>query len=85
MTLSQDTRAALLEAVDKANGQVAFAAAMSSSERLVSQQIVSYWIKRGMLPAQLVLRVEGLTGVSRYRLRPDVFGDCPDQHSSNAA
>ncbi|PYD15914.1 transcriptional regulator [Pseudomonas syringae pv. pisi] len=78
-------RDALLEAVEQANGQVAFAAAMSSSERLVSQQIVSYWIKRGALPAELVLRTEVFTGVSRYRLRPDVFGDCPDQQSSHAA
>ncbi|WP_080266606.1 YdaS family helix-turn-helix protein [Pseudomonas syringae] len=78
-------RNALLEAVDKANGQVAFAAAMSSPERQLSQQLVSYWIKRGMLPAELVLRTEALTGVSRYRLRPDVFGDHPDQQSSQAA
>ncbi|WP_024681703.1 YdaS family helix-turn-helix protein [Pseudomonas syringae] len=85
MNPSQDMRAALLEAVEKANGQVAFAAAMSSLERLVSQQIVSYWIKRGTLPAELVLRTELLTGVSRYRLRPDVFGDSPELHESHAA
>ncbi|WP_122208884.1 YdaS family helix-turn-helix protein [Pseudomonas viridiflava] len=74
-------RIALLEAVEAASGQVAFAAAMSSSERLVSQQIVSYWIKRGTLPAELVLRAEIFTGVSRYRLRPDVFGN-PMEHCS---
>ncbi|WP_122532803.1 YdaS family helix-turn-helix protein [Pseudomonas viridiflava] len=85
MTPSQDTRTALLEAVDKANGQVAFAQAMSCSQRLVSQQIVSYWIKRGKLPAELVLRAERQTGVSRYRLRPDVFGDLSGQESSQAA
>ncbi|MGN9399219.1 YdaS family helix-turn-helix protein [Pseudomonas syringae] len=85
MIPSQDKRAALLEAVDKACGQVAFAAAMSSPERPVSQQIVSYWIKRGTLPAELVLRAEQVTGVSRYRLRPDVFGHCPDQPGSHAA
>ncbi|WP_122325353.1 YdaS family helix-turn-helix protein [Pseudomonas coronafaciens] len=85
MTPSQDTRAALVEAVDQAGGQVAFAASMSSSEKQVSQQIVSYWIKRGTLPAELVLRAERLTGVSRYRLRPDVFGHCPDRPSSHAA
>ncbi|WP_024683911.1 YdaS family helix-turn-helix protein [Pseudomonas syringae] len=85
MTPSQDMRNALLEAVEKANGQVAFAAALSSPQRLVSQQIVSYWIKRGMLPAELVLRSEQMTGVSRYRLRPDVFGDSTDQRSSQAA
>ncbi|MCK9724224.1 YdaS family helix-turn-helix protein [Pseudomonas syringae] len=85
MTPSQNMRVALLEAVEKANGQVAFAAEMSSPERLVSQQIVSYWIKRGTIPAELVLRTEKLTGVSRYRLRPDVFGDRPDQQSSHAA
>lgn len=85
MTPSKDMREALLEAVDKASGQVAFAAAMSSPERPVSQQIVSYWIKRGSLPAELVLRTELLTEVSRYRLRPDVFGESPDLHKSHAA
>ncbi|MCA5967397.1 helix-turn-helix domain-containing protein [Pseudomonas sp. P129] len=85
MTPSKDMREALLEAVEKASGQVAFAAAMSSPERPVSQQIVSYWIKRGSVPAELVLRTELLTGVSRYRLRPDVFGESTDLHKSHAA
>ncbi|WP_122613692.1 YdaS family helix-turn-helix protein [Pseudomonas viridiflava] len=85
MTPPQDMRVALLEAVEMVNGQVALAAALSSPEKLVSQQIVSYWIKRGTLPAELVLRTERLTGVSRYRLRPDVFGDSPGHESSHAA
>lgn len=85
MTPSQVMRDALLEAVEKVNGQVAFAAVLSSPERLVSQQIVSYWIKRGALPAELVLRTEEVTGVVRYRLRPDVFGDGPERSSSHAA
>lgn len=42
MSPSQDVRSALYEAVDTANSQVAFAAAMSSPERSISQQIVSY-------------------------------------------
>ncbi|WP_371321611.1 YdaS family helix-turn-helix protein [Pseudomonas viridiflava] len=78
-------RAALLEAVEKTNGQVAFAAAMSSPERQFSQQIVSYWIKRGKLPAELVLRAEALTEISRHRLRPDVFGIDQEQRRSQAA
>jgi hypothetical protein len=73
MNHSNEMRLALLEAVEAAKGQVAFAQAMSSPGRVVSQQIVSYWLKRGYLPAELVVRAELMTGVSRFRLRPDVF------------
>ena len=85
MKPSSETREALVEAVDLAAGQVAFAHAMSTKSRVVSQQIVSYWLKRGFLPAELVVRAELLTGVSRYRLRPDVFCTPEDLHSSDAA
>lgn len=31
------------------------------------------------VPADKVLMVEGLTGISRHELRPDVFGEAPDR------
>lgn len=37
----------------------------------VSSQAVSQWKK---VPAERVLEVEKITGISRYDLRPDVFG-----------
>lgn len=39
-----------------------------------TQGHVSKWLQRDRLPPELVLKVEALTGVSRYELRPDVFG-----------
>lgn len=85
MNPSPATREALVEAVEQAKGQVGFAHAMSTKERIVSQQIVSYWLKRGFLPAELVVRAELITGVSRFRLRPDVFCTPEDLQGSKAA
>lgn len=79
MNISESMRSALSEAIEKADGQTAFAQLISTAERPVSQQLVSYWLKKGELPAELVLRVEFLTGISRNALRPDVFcapADC---------
>jgi DNA-binding transcriptional regulator YdaS (Cro superfamily) len=78
-------RKALVEAIEAADGQVAFALALSTPERAVSQQIVSYWLKRGCLPAELVLRAELKTGVSRFKLRPDVFCVPEDLGNNKAA
>ena len=44
------------------------------SKRLgISKQAVSLWQWKGV-PAERVLAVEGVTGISRHELRPDVFG-----------
>ena len=85
MNPATEMREALVDAVESAKGQVAFASAMSTSERPVSQQIVSYWLKRGFLPAELAVRAELITGVSRFRLRPDVFCIPKDLESIQAA
>ena len=85
MSPKTEMREALVAAVDSATGQVAFASAMSTSGRPVSQQIVSYWLKRGFLPAELVVRAEFITGVSRFRLRPDVFCIPKDLEPDQAA
>ncbi|MDE2441084.1 MAG: helix-turn-helix domain-containing protein [Betaproteobacteria bacterium] len=43
----------------------------------VSVQAVHKWIKLGRPPAERCIEIELLTGgrISRYRLRPDVFGE----------
>lgn len=77
-------RDAFSEAINKLGGQAQFAHRISTDARPVSQQLVSYWLKKGELPAELVLRVELLTSVPRERLRPDVF--ClPDDVQASAA
>lgn len=40
----------------------------------VTPQAVQQWKK---VPPERVLEVENITGVTRYELRPDVFGDPP--------
>jgi|TARA_A100001391_G_scaffold172441_1_gene133933 DNA-binding transcriptional regulator YdaS (Cro superfamily) len=61
---------ALAHAVEKAGGQAALG-------RLIGerQQKIFYWLngsKRGA-PAEAVLEIERVTGVSRHELRPDVY------------
>lgn len=38
---------------------------------------ITMWKRRGRVPAERCLAVEAATGVSRYALRPDVFGPAP--------
>lgn len=73
MSISESMSEALAKAIDFSGGQTAFALLVSTEDRPVSQQLVSYWFRKGELPAELVLRVERLTGVARDELRPDVF------------
>ncbi len=49
--------------------QQEFADALSTS-----QQLVSYWARKGrILPAEYVLTTEKVTGISRHKLRPDLY------------
>lgn len=43
----------------------------------VSRQAVNVWFLRHRVPAERVLEIERLSGISRHELRPDVFGDRP--------
>ncbi|MDR3408449.1 MAG: YdaS family helix-turn-helix protein [Methylovirgula sp.] len=62
-------RIALQEAVKVAGSQAAFA-----RRRGVSQPTVFDWLNRmKRLPAEHVLATEADTGISRYRLRPDIY------------
>lgn len=64
---------ATLLAIELAGGPSALA---RSFEPPISHSAVIYWAKRGQIPADRVLDVEGLIDarVTRYDLRPDVFG-----------
>lgn len=55
-----------MDAASRVGGVEALAAYLG-----VSRQAIYQW-KR--VPAERVLRVERVTGVSRYDLRPDIFG-----------
>jgi DNA-binding transcriptional regulator YdaS (Cro superfamily) len=58
--------AALTEAIERAGGLQALGRMLG-----ISKQAIDQWRR---VPAERVLEVERLTGISRYQLRPDVFG-----------
>jgi len=75
-----EQRTPLEQAIFAAGSQAALASAIG-----VSQQAISYWIKKGgRVPAEMVLAVERASGISRFMLRPDMF-DVPPAPASEAA
>lgn len=71
---------ALRKAVELAGGQVALAKAIG-----VKQQHVWNWLNRDLkTPAERVVAIEHAVAgeVTRYELRPDVFGTAPHQSGS---
>lgn len=61
---------ALALAITKAGGQAALARALGGK---TSTAHISYWLHHSKLPAERVLDVERITGVSRHDLRPDIY------------
>lgn len=57
------------KAIKAAGGPGALAKALR-----IKQPAVSQW---DQVPALRVLAVETLTGISRYKLRPDIYGKAP--------
>jgi DNA-binding transcriptional regulator YdaS (Cro superfamily) len=56
-------------AIKTAGGQTALANALG-----VSQSRVWNWLNRDpKIPAEMVLRMEAATGISRHKLRPDIY------------
>lgn len=62
-------------ALEKAKTAVGGPAALAKAIGGLSSQAVSQW-KR--VPAERVLDVERISGVSRHELRPDIFGAEPE-------
>jgi DNA-binding transcriptional regulator YdaS (Cro superfamily) len=79
---------ALHEAIEKAEGQTALAAKLNQTPfakrlgRKLKQQNINKWLTLGHIPYGWVLSVEEVTGISRQRLRPDVY---PPQTSDGNA
>jgi DNA-binding transcriptional regulator YdaS (Cro superfamily) len=47
----------------------------------VTPQAIGKWSR---VPAERCLEVERLTGISRFELRPDIYGEPPRAHRGNA-
>lgn len=75
----QKTNTALLtpleRAVEKVGGQTALASKISKlTGTAIKQSDVRNWINRDKkLPAEYVLAIEKVAGVSRHELRPDIY------------
>jgi DNA-binding transcriptional regulator YdaS (Cro superfamily) len=60
-------------AIDLLGGPSKAAASLNVS----NPSVIINWRYRQSIPAQRVLEIESLTGISRHELRPDVFGSAP--------
>lgn len=78
MALEHDLESALAEAVRITGSQSAFGRLFEKNGRPIRQSTVRAWLLNDSLPAEYVLAAEAATGVSRYRLRHDVFGSAPE-------
>lgn len=63
---------AIEKAIEVAGGLSALASKLG-----IKPPSVYEWKARGRVPAERVLDVESATGVTRYELRPDIFGPAP--------
>lgn len=59
---------ALDQAIRVAGGRGPLAAKLG-----IKYQAIQNWERRGRLPAERVIQVETITGVSRSELRPDIY------------
>jgi DNA-binding transcriptional regulator YdaS (Cro superfamily) len=52
----------------------------------ITPQALDGWRKRKQIPAERVLEIERITKhkVTRYMLRPDIFGTAPEPNGSSA-
>lgn len=64
------------QALERAKANAGGAAALAKGIGGLTPQAVSQW-KRA--PAERVLAIETLTGVSRHELRPDIYGPIPKE------
>lgn len=75
------SKEAILKACERAGGQSALARRLG----LKSQGSISNWISRGRIPAEQVLSVERISGVSRHDLRPDLYPRERKAHEARAS
>lgn len=73
----------IYDAVAKATGSKRGAQKEFARLMDVRPQSIVKWETRG-IPANRVLRVEAVTGISRHELRPDIFGEQPPRRRRSA-
>ena len=70
------------DACEKAKRKLGSLKALAEALGDITQQAVGQWAR---VPAERVRDVERITGISRYELRPDVFGSPPDDDAPKSA
>jgi DNA-binding transcriptional regulator YdaS (Cro superfamily) len=70
-----EERKSATDALKRARTAAGGASAVARAIGLTPQAVLQWQV----VPAERVLDVEKLTGVSRYDLRPDVFGPAPQE------
>lgn len=65
--------------LDKAKNAVGGSTELARAIGGLTPQAISQW---EVVPANRVLKVEEVTGISRHELRPDIFGPAPVQDSA---
>ena len=68
--LRMDQNSPVAKVIEKLGGRRAAAAAIG-----IKPQAIQKWVKRERVPIDRVAQVEGLTGIPRHVLRPDIFGE----------
>lgn len=53
----------------------------ASALGIANPSVIANWRTRRQVPYRRVLEIEGLTGISRHDLRPDIFGPAPARRS----
>jgi len=66
--IKAERRAALTAACDRVGGEAKLGELLSKS-----RSHVSTWKLRGMIPAEMAIPIERVSGVSRSVLRPDLY------------
>lgn len=68
-------KGALEQAVEKAGGQAALAKRLQAEgfAKCVQSHVWNWLNRDDALPAEYVLPIERITGVSRHDLRPDIY------------
>lgn len=68
-----DTTSPIERVIDDLGGVTSAAKALGIN----NPSVIANWRTRNSVPAERVLDVEKLTGISRHELRPDIFGSAP--------
>lgn len=61
--------------IDALGGLTKTAAALG----IDNPSVIANWRTRKQVPAERVLEIERVTGISRHDLRPDIFGAIPEK------